>query len=65
MDRLEYLLRKAQAGEEEAQIALLAIFKQEMLEISSRTNNPRESFEILRNEFLISIISGEAIKLFE
>jgi len=57
MDKIEWLLKRVQSGDEEAEIALLAIFREEMQELSRTTENPRGTFDTLRSEFLLEIRS--------
>lgn len=58
MDKFEELLKRAQLGDEEAEIALLAIFHEEIQALSQLTEDPRTTFDTLRSEFLLEIRSG-------
>lgn len=59
MDKLEMLFRRAQSGDREAEIALLAIFHDEIRELSKSMKNPQEAFDTLRSEFLLEVKSGK------
>lgn len=61
MDKLEELLKRAQAGDEESVLALVALFRDEMWEASRAANNPDERFHELRSEFILEIRTGRKI----
>lgn len=58
MDKFEELVKRAQLGDEEAEIALLAIFHEEIRALSELTDDPQTTFDTLRSEFLLEIRSG-------
>ena len=63
MDRLEDLIMRAQTGEIEAEVALMALFNRDLWEMSQLTENPADTFITLRGEFLLAVRSGKIRKL--
>ncbi len=65
MDRLQELIMRAQTGEMEAEAALLALFNRDLWEMSLLTENPDDTFNSLRGEFVLAIRGGRIRKLLD
>ena len=63
MSRMDDLLKQAEEGDEDSMIAILALLKPDMWEMSLLTENPTETFHTLRSELVLAVRSGQPRKL--
>ncbi|MHB1685364.1 MAG: hypothetical protein ACYCYO_21580 [Bacilli bacterium] len=59
MNRMDDLLKWAGDGDEESMVAILALLKPEIWEMSLLTENPTETYNTLRSELVLAIRSRQ------